>query len=71
MYDRSVYNNEYIKNKISPYNENFYGDKKLTKDESYGRPILLLESSCEVKNKHYPQKFLDEFFKIYNDNNTN
>ena len=64
----SIYN-ECLKNKISPYSEDFHGNKKLTKDEYYGHSILLLESICEVKNKHYPQTFLDEFFKIHNDNN--
>ena len=71
FYSRPVYHNEYIKTKISPYNENFYGNKKITKDEYYGHSILLLESICEVKNKHYPQTFLDEFFEMHNDNNNN
>ena len=33
--------------------------------------MLLLESICEIENKYYPQTFLDEFFKIHNDNNIN
>ena len=33
--------------------------------------MLLLESISEVENKYYPQTFLDEFFKIHNDNNIN
>ena len=57
LHNRPVYNNEYIKIKISPYNENFHGNKKLTKDEHYGHSILLLESICEVENKYYPQIF--------------
>ena len=69
FYSRPVYNNEYIKTKISPYNENFHGNKKLTKDEYYDQSILILECVCEVKNKHYPQRFLDGFFERYNDNN--
>ena len=35
LHNRPVYNNEYIKTKISPYNANFHGNKKLTKDEYY------------------------------------
>ena len=38
-----------IKTKISPYNENFHGNKKLTLN---GHSILLLESICRVENKH-------------------
>ena len=37
----------------------------------YGHSILLLESISEVKNKYYLQTFLNEFFKIHNDNNIN
>ena len=33
--------------------------------------MLFLESTCEVNNKYCPQTFLDEFFKIHNDNNKN
>ena len=29
----------------------------------YANSILLIESICEVKNKYYPQTFLDEFFE--------
>ena len=60
-----------IMTKINPYNENFHGNKKLTKDKYYGHSILLLESICEVENKYYPQTFLDIFFKKHNDNNIN
>ena len=59
LHNRPAYNNEYIKTKISPYNEKFNGNKKLTKDEYYGHLILLLESICEVENKYYPQTFLN------------
>ena len=74
--NKPVYNNEYINTKINPYSENFHGFKKFTKDEYYGNSILLLESICEVKNKYYPQTFLDEFFEcnsveIHNDINKN
>ena len=75
MYNRPVYN-EYIKTKISSYNKNFPGNKRLTKDEYYGYSILLLESISEVQNEHYPQTFLDKFFECnsvetHNDNNKN
>ena len=66
-----MYNNEYIKTKIRPCNESFHSNKKITKNEYYGHSILLLKSICEVKDKHYPQRFLDTFFKIHNDNNIN
>ena len=70
LYNNTIYN-EHIKTKISPYIEKFHGNKKLTKDKYYGNSILLIESICEVKNKYYPQTFLDEFFEIHNDNNIN
>ena len=62
LYNRPVYNNEYIKTKISRYNDVFKRNKKLTKDEYYGHSILLIESIYEAENKHYPQTFLDNFF---------
>ena len=49
--NKPVYNNEYIKTKMSPCSENFHGNKKIIKDKYYGHSILLLESICEVKNK--------------------
>ena len=60
LYNIPVYN-EYIRTKISLYNENLHINKRLTKDEYYGHSILSLESICEAENKYYPQKFLDEF----------
>ena len=54
LHNSTIYN-ECIKTKISAYNENFHGNKKLTKDEYYVHSIILLESICEGKNKHYPQ----------------
>ena len=39
---KPIYNNEYIKAKISSYNENVHGNKKLIKDENCGHSILLL-----------------------------
>ena len=53
LFNRPVYNNEYIKTKIRPHNENFHGNKKLTRGgggEYYGHSILLLESICEVED---------------------
>ena len=52
--------------KIWPFNKNFHGNKKLTKDECYGHSILLIESVCEAENKHYPQTFLDNHFEKHN-----
>ena len=63
MYNRPVYNNEYIRTKICPYNEDFQSNKKLPKDEYYSHSILLIGSICEVENKHYPQIFLDKFYE--------
>ena len=40
LYNNIIYN-EYIKSKISPYNENFHSNKKLTNDEYYSLSILL------------------------------
>ena len=62
LYSKSTYNNEYINTKINPYNEKFHGNTRLIKDEYYGLSILLLKSICGVKNKDYPQTFLDKFF---------
>ena len=70
MHNRPVYN-EYIKTKISPYNENFPNNKRVTKDEYYGYSILLIESICELKNQYYPQTFLDGFLEKHDDNNMN
>ena len=71
---KPVYNNEYIRTNISLYNENFWGNKSLTKNECYGHSILLLESISEVRN--YPQTLLDKFFECnsiekHNGNNVN
>ena len=63
FHSKPVYNNECIKTKISSYNENFQGNKKIIKDEYYGHSILLLESISEAKNKYYPQTFIYKFFK--------
>ena len=63
LYNNTIYNNECIKTKISPCNEKFHGNKKLTKDKYDGNSTLLMESICEVENKYYPQTFLDDFLK--------
>ena len=41
-FNSRVYNNKYIKTKKSPYNENFHGNKRLTKNKYYGHSILLI-----------------------------
>ena len=76
MHNKPVYNSEYIKTNISPYNENVWGNKRHIKDKYYGHSILLLESISKVENKYYPQTFLDKFFecnsiKKHNDNKVN
>ena len=40
LYNKPVYNNEYIRTEISPFNENFHGNKKLTKKEYCGNSVL-------------------------------
>ena len=62
-----VYNNEYIRTKIRPYNKSFHGNKKNIKDKYYDNSILLIESTCNAKNKYYPQTFLEGLFKKRND----
>ena len=59
FYSKTTFNNECIRTKISPYNENFQGNKRFIKDKYYGHSVLILESICEVRNKYYPQTFLD------------
>ena len=68
---KPVYNNEYIKTKISSYNEIFHDLKKLINDEYCGHSILLLESICETENEYYPQIFLHNFFEKLDDSNVN
>ena len=67
FYSKPTYNNEYIRTKISSYNENFQDFRKLTKDEYCGHSVLLLESISEVKNKYYPHRF----FKKHDGSNVN
>ena len=80
LLNKSLYNipvyNKYIRAKISLYNEDLHGNKRLTKDKYYGHSILLSEPICELKNKYCPQTFLDEFFECnsvdkHNDDNKN
>ena len=71
FHSKTTYNYEYIRTNISSYNENFHDFKKVTKDKYCGHSILLLRSISEVKNKYYPQTFLNKFFEIHNDNNKN
>ena len=51
---------------MSPFNENFRGNKKLITSEYYGISILLIECICETENKYYPQTFLKFFFEKRN-----
>ena len=62
-----IYNNEYIRTKIRPYNKSFHSNKKHIKDKYYDNSILLIESTCDAKNKYYPQIFLEGLFKKRND----
>ena len=64
------YNIEYIKAKISPYNENFHGiNKRLKKGNYYGTLVLLIDSICKVKNSLYPQTLLKKLLECNNKNN--
>ena len=63
FHSKPIDNNEYMKTKISSYNENFHGNKRLKKDEYYGHSVLLLESISEVENIYYPRTFIDKFFE--------
>ena len=56
---------------MSSYNNNFLGNKRLTKDKYYGHSILLLESISEVENKYYHQIFLDKFFEKHDKKSVN
>ena len=61
------YDIEYIKPKISPFNENHHGiNKRLKKGNYYGALILSINSICEVAGKLYPQTFLKELFGCNN-----
>ena len=65
-----AHNDEYIRTKISSYDENLCDFKKLTKDDYCGHSISLLESICEVENKYYPQTSLHKFFECSNNKNS-
>ena len=71
FYSKPIHKNEYISTKNSSYNENFWSNKRLTKDGYYGYSMLSLESISEVENKYYPQTFLDKFFEKHDDSNVN
>ena len=53
LYNRPVYNNEYIKTKIWAFHENIHGNKNLTKDKYNDHSILLIKSIFEAENNHY------------------
>ena len=55
--EKPIHNSEYRRNKISPFNENFDGNKKLIKNEHYSTSVLLIESICEEENKYYSEIF--------------
>ena len=63
-----AHSNEYIRTKINSYCEDFCDFKKFIKYKYRDHSILLLESICEVKNRYYPQTFLDKFFGKHDDN---
>ena len=64
------YDTEYIKAKISPYNENSHDiDKRLKKGNYYGILVLLIDFICEVKNSLYPQTLLKKLFECNNKSN--
>ena len=64
-------NTEYIKAKISPYNENSHDiNKRLKRGNYYGALVLLIDSICEVKSSLYPQTLLKKLFECNNKNNT-
>ena len=41
FYSKPLYNNEYLRTKLSLYNENFWSNKALTKDKYYGHSDIL------------------------------
>ena len=61
------YDTEYIKPKISPYNENRHDiNKRLKKGNYYGALILSIDSICEVAGKLYLETFLKKLFMCNN-----
>ena len=70
LYNNTIYN-ECIKTKINLIMKTFMEIKKVIKDKYYGNSMLVVDSICEIKNKYYPQTFLDEFFETQSDNNIN
>ena len=58
---KPVYNDKYIKAKISLYNVNFYGIKAPKENECYTcLSVILLDSIADVDKKYYPQIFSGE-----------
>ena len=56
-----VYDDKYIKTKISLYNINFYGNKTPIEDKHYTcSSVILLDFIINVDKKYYPQIFLNE-----------
>ena len=59
---KPVYNDKYIKAKISLYNMNFYDNKTAIEAKSYTYfSVILLDSLVNVDKKFYPQVFLKEW----------
>ena len=58
---------EYVKPKISPYNENRHDiNKRHQKGSYYGALISSIDSICEVAGKLYLQTFLKKLFECNN-----
>ena len=56
-----MYNDKYIKTKISSYNINFYGNKTPIEGKHYTCfSVILLDSIVNSDKKYYPQVFLKE-----------
>ena len=57
-----MYNDKYIKTKISLYNANFYGNKVPKENEHYTcLSTILLDSVINVDRKYFLQVFLKEY----------
>ena len=67
-----MYNDKYIKAKISLYNVNFCGNKTPRKNKRYTCLfIILIDYIVSADKKCYPQVFLEECQYAKNDNEYN
>ena len=58
---KPVYNDKYIKAKISSFNTNFYGNKSPIEDEHYTCfSVILLDSIVNADKKYHPQISVNE-----------